>query len=75
MMHGVDTFLHRGFAEARKDFASRVVKERAADRVTIDENGDCLIRSIATGKDRVLPFAAALKTPTWYDVQTGMPKL
>lgn len=76
LMAAFDLLDERGFDPIAQRFLARLPKQRAADERRIDLNGDLLTANPAREKSppERLRLREALRTPSWLDPATGLPR-
>ena len=62
-----------GFGALAKEYLPRLAAEKGARR-DIDENGDLLVRWIASNQVDRRALVPVLETPSWYDAERGGPR-
>jgi hypothetical protein len=72
-MTAIDLWQERGFDEMAKNYLARLAPEKGARRV-IAENGDLIVRWMASAQEERCPLADALATVSWLDPTTGGPR-
>ncbi len=73
LMVTIDAWHERGFGEVAKRYVERLAPEKGA-RHDIDENGDLLIRRVASPTVERRALVPALALPSWLDPATGGPR-
>jgi len=74
LMLSFDTWAERGFDPIARAYLDRLAIRKAGERRGLDSNGDLLIRRHGREDTDRLALVPALKTPAWFDPNTGMPK-
>jgi hypothetical protein len=72
-MTAVDLWQERGFDEMAKNYLARLAPEKGARRAIAD-NGDLIVRWMASAQEERRPLADALATVSWLDPTTGGPR-
>lgn len=62
-----------GFGALARDYLSRLSPEKGARR-DIDDNGDLIVRWMASDQIDRRPLVPVLQTPSWYDAGRGGPR-
>ena len=73
LMVAIDAWEQDGFGAVRKEYLPRLSPEKGARR-EIDENGDLLVRWIASNQAERRALVPALEAPSWYDGRRGGPR-
>ena len=73
LMVAIDAWEQDGFGVVMKEYLSRLSPEKGARR-DIDENGDLLLRWIASNQAERRALVPALEAPSWYDARRGGPR-
>jgi biotin-(acetyl-CoA carboxylase) ligase len=73
LMVAIDAWEQDGFGAVMKEYLSRLSPEKGARR-DIDENGDLLVRWIASNQTERRVLVPALEAPSWYDARRGGPR-
>jgi biotin-(acetyl-CoA carboxylase) ligase len=73
LMVAIDAWEQDGFGAVMKEYLSRLSPEKGARR-DIDENGDLLVRWIASNQTERRALVPALEAPSWYDARRGGPR-
>ena len=73
LMVAIDAWEQDGFGAVMKEYLSRLSPEKGARR-DIDENGDLLLRWIASNQAERRALVPALEAPSWYDARRGGPR-
>ncbi len=73
LMVAIDAWEQDGFGAVMKEYLSRLSPEKGARR-DIDENGDLLVRWIASNQAERRALVPALEAPSWYDAGRGGPR-
>jgi biotin-(acetyl-CoA carboxylase) ligase len=73
LMVAIDAWEQDGFGAVMKEYLSRLSPEKGARR-DIDENGDLLVRWIASNQAERRALVPALEAPSWYDARRGGPR-
>jgi biotin-(acetyl-CoA carboxylase) ligase len=73
LMVAIDAWEQDGFPAVMKEYLSRLSPEKGARR-DIDENGDLLVRWIASNQAERRALVPALEAPSWYDPRRGGPR-
>jgi biotin-(acetyl-CoA carboxylase) ligase len=74
LMRTLDSWQTDGFDGIASEFLSRLSRERQAIH-TIADNGDLLVRRIATDRTDLHDLKEALVSPSWLDPELGGPRL
>jgi biotin-(acetyl-CoA carboxylase) ligase len=74
LMRTLDTWQTDGFDGIAREFLSRLSRERQAIH-TIADNGNLLVRRIATERTDLHDLKEALVSPSWLDPKLGGPRL
>jgi biotin-(acetyl-CoA carboxylase) ligase len=74
LMRTLDTWQTDGFDSIAREFLCRLSRERQAIH-TIADNGDLLVRRIATDRTDLHDLKEALVSPSWLDPKLGGPRL
>jgi hypothetical protein len=74
LMVAIDAWQDQGFAAVAKNYIARLPIEKGARR-DIDENGDLMVRRLASAEVERRQLVPALVTPSWLDPTTGGPRL
>ncbi|WP_439575081.1 biotin/lipoate--protein ligase family protein [Phreatobacter sp.] len=75
MMRQVDIWQHQGFGPVAADYVARLDKERAGDRLSLDDDGNLVTRRIVGGTEMRADLLAGLRQVNWLDRETGAPRL
>jgi len=73
LMVAIDAWEQDGFGAVRKEYLPRLSPEKGARR-DLDENGDLLVRWIASNQPERRALVPALEAPSWYDARRGGPR-
>ena len=73
LMVAIDAWEQGGFGAVMKVYLSRLSLEKGARR-DIDQNGDLLVRWIASDQAQRRALVPALEAPSWYDAKRGGPR-
>jgi biotin-(acetyl-CoA carboxylase) ligase len=73
LMVAIDAWEQDGFGAVMKEYLSRLPPEKGARR-DIDQNGDLLVRWIASDQAERRALVPALEAPSWYDAKRGGPR-
>ena len=73
LMMAIDAWEQDGFGAVMKEYLSRLSPEKGARR-DLDENGDLLVRWIASSQPERRALVPALEAPSWYDARRGGPR-
>lgn len=73
LMATIDAWQERGFREVAKRYVQRLAPEKGARR-EIDDNGDLLVRRVASEAVERRPLIPALANPSWLDPASGGPR-
>ncbi|HET7680126.1 MAG TPA: biotin/lipoate--protein ligase family protein [Xanthobacteraceae bacterium] len=73
LMVAIDVWEQDGFGAVVKEYLPRLSPEKGARR-DIDENGDLLVRWIASDQAERRALVPALAAPSWYDARRGGPR-
>jgi hypothetical protein len=73
LMVAVDAWQQDGFAEVAKDYLTRLSPEKGARR-DIADNGDLIVRWVASSEVEHRALLPALAKPSWYDPERGGPR-
>jgi biotin-(acetyl-CoA carboxylase) ligase len=73
LMVAIDSWEQDGFGAVMKEYLPRLSPEKGARR-DIDENGDLLVRWIASDQVERRALVPALEAPSWYDARRGGPR-
>jgi len=73
LMVAIDTWEQDGYAALMKEYLKQLSPEKGARR-DIDQNGDLVVRWVASGETERRPLVPALETPSWYDAKRGGPR-
>jgi hypothetical protein len=73
LMAAVDAWEQDGVETIMKDFLARLSPEKGARR-DIDQNGDLMVRWVASNQMECRALVPALKAPSWYDAKRGGPR-
>ena len=73
LMVAIDAWEQDGFGAVMKVYLSRLSLEKGARR-DIDQNGDLLVRWIASDQAERRALVPALEAPSWYDAKRGGPR-
>jgi hypothetical protein len=72
LMNAIDTWQDKGFSEIERNYLARLAPESGVQR-RIDDNGDLLVRRVATEPVRH-SLVDALSRVAWFDPETGGPR-
>lgn len=72
-MAALDSWQEHGFAAVARSYLERLTPERGVRR-DIADNGDLLVRRMASDKAKRRSLVDALATPSWIDPATGAPR-
>jgi biotin-(acetyl-CoA carboxylase) ligase len=73
LMVAIDTWQQDGFAALMKDYLAHLSPEKGARR-DIADNGDLLVKWVASDRAERRALVPALETPSWYDRSRGGPR-
>ena len=73
LMVAIDAWEQDGFGAVMKEYLSHLSPEKGARR-DIDDNGDLLVRWIASNQAERRALVPALEAPSWYDARRGGPR-
>jgi biotin-(acetyl-CoA carboxylase) ligase len=73
LMVAIDAWEQDGFGAVMKEYLSRLSPEKGARR-DMDQNGDLLVRWIASDQAERRALVPALEAPSWYDAKRGGPR-
>jgi hypothetical protein len=73
LMVAIDVWEQDGFGALMKEYLARLSPEKGARR-EIDENGDLVVRWVASNQMERKPLVPALQAPSWYDAKRGGPR-
>jgi hypothetical protein len=73
LMVAIHTWEQDGFDALMKEYLARLSPEKGARR-EIDENGDLVVRWVASNQIERRALVPVLETPSWYDAKRGGPR-
>jgi biotin-(acetyl-CoA carboxylase) ligase len=73
LMVGLDAWQEQGFGAVARTYIERLPRESGLRR-SIDDNGDLLIQRVANSEVERMPILPQLKTPSWFDPETKVPR-
>ena len=73
LMAAIDTWQQEGFEPLMKDYVKHLSPEKGTRR-NIDENGDLIVRWVASDQVDRRPLRRALEKQTWYDKNRKGPR-
>jgi biotin-(acetyl-CoA carboxylase) ligase len=73
LMVAIDAWEQDGFSAVMKEYLPRLSPEKGARR-ELDENGDLLVRWIASNQAERRALVSVLEAPSWYDAKRGGPR-
>jgi hypothetical protein len=74
LMVGIDAWHERGFGAVAQTYLARLAPEPGLRR-DLAENGDLIVRRVATSLSEQRPLVGALATPSWLDPATRGPRV
>ena len=72
-MVAIDAWEQDGVGVVIKEYLSRLSPEKGARR-ELDQNGDLLVRWVASNQAERRALVPVLETPSWYDARRGGPR-
>jgi biotin-(acetyl-CoA carboxylase) ligase len=73
LMVAIDAWEQDGFGAVMKEYLSRLSPEKGTRR-DIDQNGDLLVRWVASNQTDRRALVSMLEAPSWYDAKRGGPR-